>query len=225
MEAFSPLFTKLRTLLFSCIIGLSFLWILLLSLDIFLQWEVSGTTDRSFLVVFLLINVITIIMLPIMMLREFRPWLDAARFLLLSLCHIGFAVMFSYWNPRIQCPDRTPDQEGVCKLLNLYLLVASWIIPVLLIVYMSGLAYVVSRRRARAKLEEDIETPSVTTEVDRTSTQLTLKYPLPAVHRDSVQRSSISTDVESGSAEKSRFSTSTRRSTRLSKRLPDFYFS
>ncbi|KAF9500978.1 hypothetical protein BDN71DRAFT_1585659 [Pleurotus eryngii] len=221
MEAFSPLFTKLRTLLFSCIIGLSFLWILLLSLDIFLQWEVSGTTDRSFLVVFLLINAITIIMLPIMMLREFRPWLDAARFLLLSLCHIGFAVMFSYWNPRIQCPDRTPDQEGVCKLLNLYLLVASWIIPVLLIVYMSGLACVVSRRRARAKLEEDIETPSV----DRTSSQLTLKYPLPAVRRDSVRRSSISTDVESESAEKSRFSTSTRRSTRLSKRLPDFYFS
>lgn len=60
----------------------------------------------------------------------------------------GVAGAFTFWNPQFHCPTFSechfifqlwvnllhapaPDSEGVCHLLNLYILVASWIIPVL----------------------------------------------------------------------------------------------
>lgn len=61
----------------------------------------------------------------------------------------GSAVAFTYWNPQIQCPDQSTsdtdtsnstyrsnltsatDQQGVCKLINIYMLVGCWIIPVI----------------------------------------------------------------------------------------------
>ncbi|KAJ7470653.1 regulator of Vps4 activity in the MVB pathway-domain-containing protein [Mycena latifolia] len=88
----------------------------------------------------LLTDTLTLIMLLVLLILEFRAWLDAARMLFLMLAHIGIAAAFAFWNPSFHCPTSTPDSEGVCRLLNLYILVASWIIPVLLIIYAAGLA-------------------------------------------------------------------------------------
>lgn len=38
-------------------------------------------------------------------LREFRPWLDAARMFFLLSSNIGIAAFFTYYNPKFQCPD------------------------------------------------------------------------------------------------------------------------
>jgi len=96
-------------------------------------------SERSFLFLFLGTNTLTVVMLPILILVKFRTWLDAARLLLLLVCHISIAASFIIWNPTISCPGDTPDGR-VCRLLNLYIIVASWVPPLLLILYGIGLA-------------------------------------------------------------------------------------
>ena len=79
---------------------------------------------------------------------KFRIWLDAARLLLLLVCHIGIASSFVIWNPTIPCPDdsgssyyysglflltdiQAPNSRHVCRLLNVYIIMASWVPPLL----------------------------------------------------------------------------------------------
>lgn len=142
MESF-PVFFKIRTVTFTCIILISFLWTVLLSVDVYSRWNISDRCSRSLTAVFLLTNITTILILPFLLLLEFRVWLDAARILLLTIAQIGSAVAFTYWSPQIQCPDQTADQQGVCKLINIYMLMGCWIIPVILILYASYFAAMV----------------------------------------------------------------------------------
>jgi hypothetical protein len=81
-------------------------------------------------------------------LAKFRTWLDGARLLLLLICHIGLAASFIIWNTTNPCPDdselschfggifpltyvQAPDSRGVCQLINVYLIIASWVPPLL----------------------------------------------------------------------------------------------
>lgn len=76
----------------------------------------------------------------------FRTWLDGARLFLLLICHIGIAASFVVWSPTIPCPDdseslrycecifslrnvQAPDDQRICQLLNVYILMASWVPP------------------------------------------------------------------------------------------------
>ncbi|KAJ6547449.1 hypothetical protein B0H19DRAFT_1165650 [Mycena capillaripes] len=141
----SPSFLRARALGFSLIILTSLVWIVLLCVYMFFEWDTSDTAERPIIAVMLLTNTLTLIMLLILLILPFREWLDAARFLFLVLAHFGVAGTFAFWKPKFHCPTSTPDSEGVCHLLNLYILVASWIIPVLLIIYVSGLSFAMMR--------------------------------------------------------------------------------
>ncbi|KAG2078067.1 hypothetical protein BDR04DRAFT_1087778 [Suillus decipiens] len=145
MESF-PVFFKIRIVTFTCIILISFLWTVLLSVEVYARWNISDRCSRSLTAVFLLTNITTILILSFLLLLEFRVWLDAARILLLAIAQIGSAVAFTYWSPRIQCPDQTADQQGVCKLINMYMLMGCWIIPVIFILYASYFAAMVYRQ-------------------------------------------------------------------------------
>ncbi|KAJ7172594.1 hypothetical protein C8R46DRAFT_156885 [Mycena filopes] len=145
----SPLFLRARAIAFSIIMLTSLLWIVLLSVYVFLEWDVLDATEHTIIGVMLLTLSLTIIMLIILLILPFREWLDAARGFLLTLAHTGVAGAFTFWNPRFQCqwPTSTPDSEGLCRLFNLYILIASWVIPILLILYACGLAVAISRSR------------------------------------------------------------------------------
>lgn len=145
MESF-PVFFKVRAVTFTCIILISFLWTVLLSVQVYARWDISDRCSRSLTAVFLLTNATTILIVPFLLLLEFRVWLDAARILLLAVGQIGSAVAFTYWSPKIQCPDQTADQQGVCKLINIYMLMGCWIVPVILILYSSYFAAMVYRQ-------------------------------------------------------------------------------
>ncbi|KAG1877864.1 hypothetical protein DFJ58DRAFT_752978 [Suillus subalutaceus] len=145
MESF-PAFFKVRAVTFSCIILISFLWTVLLSVQVYARWGISDRCSRSLTAVFLLTNATTILILPFLLILEFRVWLDAARISLLAIGQIGSAVAFTYWNPQIQCPDQTADQQGVCKLINFYMLMGCWVVPVILILYASYFAAMVYRQ-------------------------------------------------------------------------------
>jgi len=153
----SPLFLKLRLAMFSLTTLICFIWVILLSCVLFLRWQVSSLPERSFLFIFLGIDTLTVTMLPVLLLVKFRTWLDAARLLLLLVCHIGIAASFVIWYPTIPCPNdsefscypggiflltdvQAPDDRGVCQLINVYIIMASWVPPLLLILYGVGLA-------------------------------------------------------------------------------------
>lgn len=145
MESF-PVFFKVRAVTFSCIILISFLWTVLLSVQVYARWNISDHCSRSLTAIFLLTNVTTILILPFLLLLKFRVWLDAARILFLAIGQIGSAVAFTYWNPHLQCSDQTADQQGVCKLINLYMLMGCWVVPVILILYASYFAAMIYRQ-------------------------------------------------------------------------------
>lgn len=131
------MFFTVRTVSFACIVILAFVWLVLLSVEVFVRWNISDTILRSLMTVLILINGITILVPPVLLILEFRVWLDAARLTLLLVLQIGAATAFTYFNPKIRCPSQTPDDIGVCELLDTYTIVASWVIPVVLVLYTS----------------------------------------------------------------------------------------
>jgi len=184
MENF-PVFQRARVIAFFCISFISLLWIVLLCLEIFWQWELSDRSERSLILLMLLTNTITVIMLPVLVLLPFRPWLDAARFMFLLVAHICTATAFAYWNPKFDCPAQTANQEGLCKLLNMYILICSWVIPVLLIAYAFGLILMVYRR----SLDDTIVVQCKTTLRNDEESQASRQTILPALQPDVVRQS------------------------------------
>jgi len=146
----SPTFMRARTVAFSCILLTSLLWALLLSFLIFFRWEASPPLERSLIVIMLCTNAITLVVVPLLLLLQFRIWLDVARLLLLLVLHIVSAAAFAYCNAYFTCESQSPDEEGVCKLINAYILLASWVNPVLLLLYAGGLAFMLYRRSQMA---------------------------------------------------------------------------
>ncbi|EPQ58198.1 hypothetical protein GLOTRDRAFT_110068 [Gloeophyllum trabeum ATCC 11539] len=157
----SPVFLRVRGIAFTIVSFTSLVWIVLLCLEIFLRWDVSDPQQRSFAVLLLIVNTITIVMLPLLILTRFRVWLDAARLLFLLMAHIGVAVAYVAWTPKFHCPDQTPDQQGVCMLVNMYILIASWVNPAFLLTYAAFLIIMVLRSPlpldAEPTPEDDLE--------------------------------------------------------------------
>ncbi|KAF8078058.1 hypothetical protein FPV67DRAFT_1463951 [Lyophyllum atratum] len=147
---FSTVFLKARAIALGCLSLACLLWAILLCIVLFSQWEVLDVSERSLILIMLVTHTISAVMLLILLIVAFRPWLDAARIMFLLMVHIGTAGAFAYWYPRFKCVSQDPDQEGVCKLIIAYILIASWLIPVLFLVYGSGLALMVWRRRISA---------------------------------------------------------------------------
>ncbi|KAI6103611.1 hypothetical protein F5141DRAFT_216851 [Pisolithus sp. B1] len=147
MDSF-PTFFTVRAITFACIIFLALIWIILVSVEVFTRWSISDNTSQSLMFLLILTNVITIFIPPLLLILEFRIWLDAARVLLMFVLQTGAAIAFTCWSPQIQCPNQSADDMGVCKLLNAYTVIASWIIPVILLlysVYFAVLVYMQSR--------------------------------------------------------------------------------
>ncbi|KAJ3812362.1 hypothetical protein F5876DRAFT_74939 [Lentinula aff. lateritia] len=154
---YSSVFLKARAITFSLISLISFIWVVVLCVDIFIQWNALGTSEKSFLVIMLLSNTLTLVLLLVLLILPFRPWLDGARLMLLLITHVGIASSFVVWNAKFTCPTKTADEEGVCRLLNIYILIANWIIPAALVVYALGLAVMLYKRRKFRAASSDLE--------------------------------------------------------------------
>jgi hypothetical protein len=143
---YSPTFLKFRAIAFFSITIISIIWIVLLCFELFWRWDITDKPERSLILVIIVANAITVILLPILMLLQFRPWLDAARVMSLLIAHTGTAVMFTIWNPKFQCLHQIADEEGVCRMINMFILIGAWVHTVLLFSYASGLFVMVRRR-------------------------------------------------------------------------------
>jgi len=141
----SRVFLKVRTVAFSCIGITSFAWVVLLCVEAVYRWDESPTSERAIVVLQLLANALTVTLLLILVLLPFRLWLDAARLLFLIILHGGLAVAFTYINMQLECPNQTADHNGVCKLVNMYMLLASWVIPGFLLAYTTWFLFAIYR--------------------------------------------------------------------------------
>ncbi|KAJ3987135.1 hypothetical protein F5890DRAFT_858702 [Lentinula detonsa] len=121
---------------------------LVICVDLFIQWGVLSISE-----IMLLSNTLTLIILLVLLILPFRPWLDGARLMLLLVMHIGIASGFALWNAKFTCPTK----KGVCRLLNMYILIANWIIPATLLVYALGLAVMLYKRRKLKAVLPDLE--------------------------------------------------------------------
>ncbi|CAA7271805.1 unnamed protein product [Cyclocybe aegerita] len=152
-------FLRIRTVSFSVIISLCFLWIILLCLIIFSKWDLLDRTERPLVVIMLLIDTITVIVLPILLIQPFRAWLDAARFLFLFAAHCGIAGGFASKTPSFQCSSSVPDEVAICNLIILFINVCSWFVPILVVGYACGLAFLMYRlsKSVEASAVDDVE--------------------------------------------------------------------
>ncbi|KAF5391268.1 hypothetical protein D9757_001986 [Collybiopsis confluens] len=150
---YPTVFLRARAIIFCLISLICFAWVVVLCVDLFIQWSVLGTSEKSFLFLMLASNTLTSILLLVLLILQFRPWLDGARLMLLLVTHVGIASGFVIWNSKFT----SADEEGVCWLLNMYILIANWVTPFLLVVYSLGLAIMVYRRRKIKAATTDLE--------------------------------------------------------------------
>ncbi|KAI6008067.1 hypothetical protein EDC04DRAFT_3146480 [Pisolithus marmoratus] len=134
MDSF-PIFFTVRAIAFNCIVFMALIWLILVSVEIFTRWSISDNTSQSLMFLLILTNATTIFIPPVLLILEFRIWLDAARLLLIFVLQTGAALAVACWSPQIQCPDQTSDDVGVCKLLNAYTVMACWVIPAISLLY------------------------------------------------------------------------------------------
>jgi len=138
-----PRFLSIRNLLLGCIFSLSLVWSILLCIAIFAQWISMNNVEHNMISIMLFIEFFTIILVPILLAREFRLWLDAARCLFLFASHFGVAVWFACQAPSMKCV--AGNEQAVCSSLILSILIFSWVIPALVVLYSCGLGYLYYR--------------------------------------------------------------------------------
>ncbi|KAI6035839.1 hypothetical protein EDC04DRAFT_3142144 [Pisolithus marmoratus] len=134
MDSF-PMFFTIHAIAFTLIVFLALIWLILVSVEIFTCWSISDSTSQSLMFFLMLTNAVTIFIPPVLLILEFRIWLDATCHLLIFVLQTGAATAFMCWSPQIQYPDETADNMGICKLLNAYTVMAYWIIPVISLLY------------------------------------------------------------------------------------------
>ncbi|KAF9004723.1 hypothetical protein BDQ17DRAFT_1354556 [Cyathus striatus] len=154
---YSPVFSKIRTITFSCIILTTFLWILLLCLLVFAKWDILDSSQRTLIVLLLLTNTMTVIILIVLIIKKFRPWLDAARCFLLLVLNCGIAGAYAFWSGKFSCLSKEPDDIAMCSMTKIYILAASWVVPILIIGYCCGLGLMVHRYRKAQAQDESSE--------------------------------------------------------------------
>ncbi|KAI6139570.1 hypothetical protein BKA82DRAFT_4517633 [Pisolithus tinctorius] len=168
-----PMFFTVRAITFTCIVFLALVWLILVSVEMFTWWDISDTTSQSLMFLLMLTNAVTIFIPPVLLILEFRIWLDAARLLLVFVLQTGVwhqrraecvlrsspgaAIAFTCWTPQIQCPDQTADDIGVCKLLNSYTVIACWIIPAISLFYSVYVAIVVY---LQSRIPDTVDSPT-----------------------------------------------------------------
>jgi len=158
------LFLLIRTIAFSFIMFLCFLWSILLSITLYSQWDVMNSGERAIILTNMAVDFTTVVMLPVLLLWQFRPWLDAARFAFLIIIHTGVAGLFTYKSPpyRSQCSSAiTIDKGALCNLIISYVIISSWIVAALIICYACGLG-VLFRRLSRIPPTPVADTESLT---------------------------------------------------------------
>ncbi|KAI0673047.1 hypothetical protein C8Q78DRAFT_1123016 [Trametes maxima] len=144
-------FFRVRAAVFGVMMLVSLLWTILLSVEVFLLYDKSDASQRNFVGVLIFINALTAMLLPALLIVQFRPWLDAARLLFLILAHFGVGGLFTAWQSSFKCPTESNAEHDRCRSINLAIMICSWVVPALLTWYSAFLAVMYYWRRDHPK--------------------------------------------------------------------------
>ncbi|GBE82028.1 predicted protein [Sparassis crispa] len=122
-------FLKLRTMAFAIIMLTSLVWTTLLSVWLFIKWDISDSSQREIVVVFIVANWLSAVILPTMLTVDFRAWVDAAPLLALLFLHVGTAIIYTLSFSQFSCPPQ--NTAASCRDINLVILCGSWVNPAL----------------------------------------------------------------------------------------------
>lgn len=230
----TAIFFKIRAIIFASTMIISLVWTTLLCVNASVRYEVSASTERTLVFILILVNAVTAVLLPALLIVAFRAWLDGARLLFLLICHIGSAGVFTAWYTSYTCPDPSPNEESSCEMINVAIVICSWIIPLILMAYAGflGAMYMLhfrhldSERRRSADLpmmlpptdeqeKHTSATPSFMAQVGGMSHPSWQPPNRKDLESDGQQRVSLTREVSPGSQS----------SGRLTKRLPEWHFS
>lgn len=136
---------KLRSIVYATLVVLGIIWTGLLCVDAFVKQGFRSTQESVATIILLSSQVLITMGIPIVILlgsseslKDSR-WFNHAWFELLCLglmlsYQFGGALIFSLLSSNFVCPGDA-DKQGVCQLVNVYISICSWIIPVILLFY------------------------------------------------------------------------------------------
>lgn len=106
-----------------------------------------GLAQRNYILVMLLSHSAGAIVLLILLIIPFRPWLDGARVMFVLFCELGTAAAFSISYSGLVC---NPPDARQCKIITQHVLIVSWIVPFLLLLYVLTLWIFVWKKSSNA---------------------------------------------------------------------------
>ncbi|RPD66314.1 hypothetical protein L226DRAFT_566759 [Lentinus tigrinus ALCF2SS1-7] len=132
-------FHVVRTSIFSLTVFISLAWLSFLCVEKFELEDSSDPNQKGLVWVLIAANLVTVLLMPILLLCEFREYLDAARMALLLVLHIGPSAFFVAWRPDFACPV-SPTKHKLCQDVNLAIMIGNWVVPALVVFYSGFLA-------------------------------------------------------------------------------------
>ncbi|RDX56581.1 hypothetical protein OH76DRAFT_1395696 [Lentinus brumalis] len=183
----SPGFKRTRASIFSLTLLLSLAWLSFLCVEKFMLEDSSDPYQKGLVWVLIVANFTTVLMMPILLLLEFKHYVDAARMALLLVLHIGPAAFFVAWGPTFACPV-TPSRHTLCQDVNLAIMIGNWVVPALLVFYSGFLAAVYYARHI-----EPVDEVEVAKSHEKHLSELPIQLPAAPDHRSSAGGLSLAT--------------------------------
>lgn len=148
-------FVRLRVMAFAVIMLFSILWTILLCVESFMHWDAPDSMQRNLLALLIVANALSAIFLPPLLAVRFKAWVDVVPLLMLFLAHAGAAVIYALCFSQLTCSSEGAGSR--CGVVNILILVFSWLQPILLLSYLVGLAILTVRRRRNPQSPELFE--------------------------------------------------------------------
>ncbi|TFK42682.1 hypothetical protein BDQ12DRAFT_676621 [Crucibulum laeve] len=136
-----PIFRKFRVVVFVLSTFLAMAWTVIYAVLLMREWNVYTGAQRAIIITLLAIDGISTILLYLMTIVQFRPWLDGARIAFLVLFQVGGTVTFALFRTTFPC-DRLGSQQD-CQLVTSIAIFGGWSLSALLLIYALSLAVMV----------------------------------------------------------------------------------
>lgn len=126
-------FRKLRIVLLAFASIISLIWSIIIAVYVASNWSGYNSGERGFLFGLIALDFIQSILLYLMIVVQYQFWPDAMRAILLFGLNVGGAVAFMVLSPKFPCSAFGSTTN--CHKMTMTVLIGSWVISALLLLY------------------------------------------------------------------------------------------
>ncbi|KAG1877881.1 hypothetical protein DFJ58DRAFT_753089 [Suillus subalutaceus] len=146
-------FRKFRRIVLAFASILSLIWTIIISVYIANNWSGYNSGERGFLFGLIALDFIGSILLYLMIVVQYQFWPDAARTMILLSLNVAGAVVFLILSPKFPCSAF--GSTAKCHNMTLTVLIGSWIISALILLYAICLPFVAITPRTPNPIQAD----------------------------------------------------------------------